>query len=70
MHCLLQTAAAGAEESPVAAAFNAVGAGTFLFVATCEVIPSEMSHNAADRAPKTISLVGGALAMGLLAKWA
>lgn len=54
----------------MAAAFNAVGAGTFLFVATCEVIPSEMSHNAADRAPKTISLVGGALAMGLLAKWA
>ena len=58
------------EESPWPAAFSAVGAGTFLFVATVEVIPSELGHDAADRGLKTAGLVAGAFLMGMLAKWA
>ena len=58
-----------AEESPWPAAFSAVGAGTFLFVATVEVIPVELSHDCADRGPKTVALVIGCFLMGLLAKW-
>jgi zinc transporter 1/2/3 len=59
-----------AEESPWPAAFSAVGAGTFLFVATVEVIPAELGHNSVDRGPKTAGLVVCAFLMGSLAKWA
>ena len=63
------TSMGDAEESPWPAAFSAVGAGTFLFVATVEVIPVELSHDCADRGPKTVALVIGCFLMGLLAKW-
>ena len=57
------------EENPWPAAFSALGAGTFLFVATVEVIPAELGHNCADPGLKTVALVLGTVLMGLLARW-
>jgi zinc transporter 1/2/3 len=62
-------AVADLEEHPYAAALSAVGAGTFLFVATVEVIPAELSADAEDRAVKLLALVLGAVLMGGLALW-
>jgi zinc transporter ZupT len=57
------------EEHPWSAAFSAVGAGTFIFVATVEVIPIELSADAEDRGIKTLALMLGAVVMGGLALW-
>ena len=58
------------EESPWPAAFSALGAGTFLVVATVEVIPPELGHDALDRVPKTAGLVAGTFLKRMLAMWA
>ena len=62
-------AAEEAEENPWSAAFSAVGAGTFLYVATVEVIPTELSVGATNRGIKFLALVIGAVVMGSLAFW-
>lgn len=59
-----------AEDSAISAVLSAAGAGTFLFVATIEMIPQELGHNCRDRLPKMIAVVVGSAAMGILAKWA
>ena len=62
-------AAEDAEENPWSAVFSAVGAGTFLYVATIEVIPKELAVDATNRGIKFLALVAGAVVMGALALW-
>lgn len=61
-------ATAEAEESVWAAAFSAFGAGTFLFIATVELIPHEMAHDSLDIVPKAVAMLMAAVAMVGLAK--
>ena len=63
------TEAADAEDGLWSAVFSALGAGTFLYVATVEVIPAELSHSSDNRGPKTTALIAGAVLMGSLARW-
>ena len=64
------TSAEDSEHSMWPAIFSALGAGTFLFVALIEVIPSEFSHGTRDRGKKTAALLLSFMLMGGLAKWA
>ena len=45
-----------------------VDLGTFLVIATVEVIPHEFAHDALDRVSKTIAILVAVLAMAMLAK--
>ena len=59
----------GAGEALFEAGFDALAAGTFLYVAISHIIDEEFSSSAGDKAAKAMLLVCGLGLMALLALW-